>query len=601
MDGRARAASVTVEDGHLLAGDQAEGPEVDAHGALLGEVSVLAGLPDELRDRLAAEAEVVRVPAGGWLFRKGDVAQSLYVVQSGRLEVVDDGPPERVIRILRRGEVLGELALLKGGTRSASIRAQRDSELLQVGSAEFEALVHEAPSYALGLLRTVVAQLAVTRTPRFAAALPRTVAVVGLDPAAPVPELVDLLATGLGRHGSVARLSAEPRFADADMASVLDRAERDHDRVLLKAEAPDPADRWTAFCLREADLVIAVSSGTPAPAWLDDPAPLLGCELVIAGAQVAASLVSMLAPREVQVLPGAAQRRLAMETTARRLAGRAIGVVLSGGGARAFAHIGVLEELRAAGLTIDRIGAVSLGAIVGAATALGFDREAVHDAFRRNFVDTNPTNDYALPAYSLIRGRKTRRLLDEAFGEARIEELSTRFFCLSCDLIARTPFVHRTGPVSDAVYASLAIPGLFPPVATDDGRLLVDGGVLDNLPVATMASSGEGPIIAIDVTGRMDQARRRPRPRVERLGRSLRLTLTGREDVIPRLGETVLRTLTVGSIDTVAAARTHADLVISPEVDGIGLMDWRRLDATEELGRAAARGALAALPEVFRS
>src|SRR4051794_23844032 len=420
--------SVKVEDGRLLDEAQSAGGEAKARGVLLAEVSVLAGLPDELRERLAAEAKVVRLRAGAWLFRTGDVGHSLYVVRSGRLEVVKDGPPDTVIRILRRGEVLGELALLKGGTRSASIRAQRDSELLEVGSTEFEALVHEAPSYALGLLRTVVAQLAVSRTPRSAAALPRTIAVVGLDAAAPVPELVDLLAEALGRHGSVARLCANPRIADADMASVLDRAERDHDRVLLVGAEPHPADRWTGFCVREADLVIAVSAGPPTAAWLAHPAQLLGCELVITGAGVAAPLIGALAPREVQVLPGAPQRRRGMEITARRLMGRAVGVVLSGGGARAFAHLSVLEELRAAGVTIDRIGAVSLGALVGAATAADFEPEAVRAAFRRSFVDTNPTNDYTLPAYSLIRGRKTRRLLDEAFGDARIEALPARFF-----------------------------------------------------------------------------------------------------------------------------------------------------------------------------
>jgi predicted acylesterase/phospholipase RssA len=302
----------------------------------------------------------------------------------------------------------------------------------------------------------------------------------------------------------------------------------------------------------------------------------------------------MLAPREVQVLRGAVELSHAMEVTARRLAGRAVGVVLSGGGARAFAHIGVLEELRAAGVTIDRIGAVSLGAIVGAASAVGFDQEAIVDAFQRNFVETNPSNDYTLPAYSLIRGRKTRRLLDEAFGDARIEELPTRFFCLSCDLVSRQPFVHRTGALSAAVYASLAIPGLFPPVPTPDGRLLVDGGVLDNLPVATMSSSAEGPVIAVDVTGRMDRASTGSRPRLDRLSRTVRRALTGSEARIPRLGETFLRTLTVGSVDTVAAALTHADVVISPQVDGISLLGWRRLDAAREAGRVAARSALAA-------
>ncbi len=148
-----------------------------------------------------------------------------------------------------------------------------------------------------------------------------------------------------------------------------------------------------------------------------------------------------------------------------------------------------------------------------------------------------------------------------------------------------------------SVYASLAIPGVFPPVAAD-GRLLVDGGVLDNLPVATMARAGEGPVIAVDVTGRTGQFKRPQRRVVERLGRPVRRALTGSEAEIPRLGETILRTVTVGSIDTIAAARLHADLVVTPRVDGIALMDWKSLPRVVELGRRAARQALQTHPEL---
>ncbi len=241
---------------------------------------------------------------------------------------------------------------------------------------------------------------------------------------------------------------------------------------------------------------------------------------------------------------------------------------------------------------------MSLGSLVAAWTAMEVDPDAVYEIFERGFVATNPTSDYAVPAFSLIRGAKTRRLLHEAFGARRIEELPLRFFCLSCDLVAPEAVVHRTGPVVDAVYPSLAIPGVFPPVATSDGRLLVDGGVLDNLPVATMAGTGEGPVIAVDVTGRVGQFKRPPRPGVARLGRPVRRALTGSEAEIPRLGETMMRTIGVGSIDTVAAARLHADLVISPRVDGVGLMDWGAIAQVRELGRAAAREALAAHPDL---
>ena len=291
----------------------------------------------------------------------------------------------------------------------------------------------------------------------------------------------------------------------------------------------------------------------------------------------------------------------ALDSTARRLTGRAVGVVLSGGGARAFAHLGVLEELCAAGLVIDRVGGVSLGAAVAAGIATGADPEAVYRVFRESFANANPTGDYAVPAYALLRGGRVRRMLAESFEGLRIEELPVRFFCLSCDLVSREAVEHRTGPLHEAVYASLAIPALFPPMAGPDGGVLVDGGVLDNLPVAAMARSGEGPVIASDVTGRVGSFRRAGRPRLVRLAGRVRRTLTGTETELPRLGETIVRAVTVGSIDTVAAARLHADVVISPEVDGVGLMDWKRLDSVRELGRQAAQAALPDLDGLLRA
>jgi predicted acylesterase/phospholipase RssA len=260
--------------------------------------------------------------------------------------------------------------------------------------------------------------------------------------------------------------------------------------------------------------------------------------------------------------------------------------------------VGVLEELQSAGLRFDRFGGVSLGSLIAAMAAMDLDAEAIARTCEQGFVTARPTNDFTLPAYSLIRGATTRRLLHERFGELRIEQLPKRFFSLSCDLIAREPVVRRTGQVRDAVYSSLAIPGVFPPVTDGNGRLLVDGGVLDNLPVATMARRGEGPVVAVDVTGPTGQFKRGGRPTLARFGRPLRRMLTGSEDTIPRLGETIVRSITVGSTDTVAAARLHADLVITPAVAGIALLDWKALPRVRELGRAAARAAMAADPDL---
>jgi NTE family protein len=559
--------------------------------AFLRHVPVLAGLSDELLERLETQVAEVHVRAGEWIMREGEPADSMFIVRSGRLEVVDEGPPERLIRGLRRGDVLGELALLREGNRSASVRARRDADLLELGRGPFEALVQEAPSFALGLTRALGAQLAASRTPVVAATAPRTIAVVGLDRAAPVAEVADGLAAALATHGSVARLTEGGLTA-------IDQAERDAERVVLRCGST-PEDDWTGLCLRECDLVIAVSvTGSLDAPWHTHARALSGCELIVLGAQAPPALLERLEPREVQVVSAAPARSAALAMTARRLAGRSPGVVLSGGGARALAHLGVVQELRAAGLQFDRIAGVSLGALVAASLAADFTSEGIYETFENGFVATNPTNDFALPAYSLIRGAKTRGLLRAAFGERRIEELPRRFFCLSCDLIGRESVIHRTGLVADAVYPSLSIPGVFPPSATPDGRLLVDGGVLDNLPVSTMARTGEGPVVAVDVTGRMAPAGSSSRPGLARVGRGVRRALTGSDAAIPRLGDTIVRTLTVGSVDTLAAARLHADLVITPAVDGIGLMDWKALPRVVELGRQAARAALDAHPSL---
>jgi NTE family protein len=129
----------------------------------------------------------------------------------------------------------------------------------------------------------------------------------------------------------------------------------------------------------------------------------------------------------------------------------------------------------------------------------------------------------------------------------------------------------------------MSLPILAPPHVR--GReLLVDGSLLDNLPVGTLADLGEGPIIAVDVRASLERSGR-PGARAERL---------------PSLGETLMRVLTLGSADPTAAARRHADLVITPRPEGVGLLEFHQLDAAREAGRAAARTALGDAPgELF--
>ena len=215
-------------------------------------------------------------------------------------------------------------------------------------------------------------------------------------------------------------------------------------------------------------------------------------------------------------------------------------------------------------------------------------------------MERNPIGDYTLPLAALVRGRRAQSMLQRLFGDRRIEELPLEFFCVSSDLVSSELVVHRRGLLGEAVGASICLPGIAPPRSLQN-RLLVDGGVLNNLPVETMAGRGEGPVVAVDVSARYQPPARRAggvrRPRLERLTSWARRAVIGWDAALPTFTETLMRSVVLGSIDTAEAAQRHADLVIAPSVQGIGLTEWARLDELRAQGAAAAREVLGSARE----
>ncbi len=562
----------------------ASGPEVD----FLRGVPILAGLPDDLIEQLVARSTTMHVDAGTWLFREGEPGDAAYVVQSGRLEVVSEGSGE-VIRILTRADVAGELALLTGSERSASVRARRDSELLVLSRTAFVDLL-QAPEFALGLTRVLGSQLQASRgVAPTSSPVPATVALVELERGANRPGLVSALQRELERHSLVTRLDPPADGAPPDSyGPMLDGAERASEQVVLVAERAGGNDAWTDFCLRQADRVVGLSRGGRVPSGVEN---LHGCDLLLT--RPVADLTEWLDALDPRAVYHVHDDRGA-GAAARRLAGRSIGVVLSGGGARGLAHIGVMEGLLDAGVTIDRIGSCSMGALVGSQVAMGRDADEVAARLVAELVEANPMNDYTLPLYSLVHGRKAERMVRHLFGETMIESLPRDFFAVSADLVSGKLTVHRRGPLYVAVGASFCLPGIGAPVATE-GRLLVDGGVLNNLPVDVMAATGEGPTIAVDVTARFRPPPPRARfgrPLADRIAAEARKLVVRGDDPVPRLQETLVRTLVLGSIDTADAAQRYADVVIEPEVEGFGLLAFDRIDEIRAAGREAAHRAL---------
>ena len=263
---------------------------------------------------------------------------------------------------------------------------------------------------------------------------------------------------------------------------------------------------------------------------------------------------------------------------ARCLTGRGLGIVLSGGGARGFAHIGVIKALRQARIPIDLIGGTSMGAIVAAGVALEWDDKEMYERMHDGFVRSNPVNDYAVPVVALIKGRKVERRLRRHFARTRVEDMWRPYFAVASNLSNGDVAVMRRGPLWRALRASIAIPGLLPPVI-ESGDVLTDGGVMNNLPCDIMDGIRRGPVIGVDVTRyrTLDTSKVRARSWVHRL--FVRSDYHG-----PGIVSLLMRAATVGGTIQTRSSRDHADLVLDPPLENIEIRDWRSFDAAIERG-----------------
>jgi NTE family protein len=545
---------------------------------MLAKSTLLGSLSPKLVEELLTIAESVRVHAQDWLFVQGDHADRLYLVLSGRLRVVVEGEDgeegARVLRVLGPGAAIGELAVLTGQRRSASVQAVRDSELLEVDAGRFHELLERNAELGLGLATALAHQLQDSGGLREVDAAPSVIAVtaVGGVGADRIWHQLDAAFRYLGSTIAVEEAWPGPeRSPREDWGSRLAELERDHDHVLLRAGS---GSAWRDFCLRQADRVVVVAGDT-APERGDVPA---GSDVVFLGVPTPALVASWrahAAPRVHHVLAAGDDVGDAARRIARRLTGRSLALVLSGGGARAFAHIGVLEVLAEERLPIDRVGGTSMGALLGALVALGWEPERMRETCEREISRRAPFSDYTVPRHALIRARRAESLLRRRFGDSCLEQLSVPLFTVSADLVSARMVVHKTGPLWQAVGSSMAIPGLAPPISQDE-QLLIDGGVLNNLPIDVMAVEEAGPILAVDVMRRLTAD-------------DLRVpTRAG----LPTILETLSRATVLGSVERAEANRRLATLVISPDVQDVSLRDFRHLDRAVQAGRRAAEVAL---------
>lgn len=576
----------------------------------LQEIALFRNLPEENRAQLAARLRFQHAPRGTVVFRQGTPSDAMYIVVSGQVKVVTDDVPPRTLATLGPGAVFGEMALLTGAPRSATVVVSIDADLWVLAQADFERALDTYPAIAVNLSRSLAARAqaaaqqqvtgvtrefkrligvvgtvdeAVALARRVPAWAPRRLLVLKvvdtgdenstLDPADPFADVVP------GADG-VDRLAVPVELSSGDFGEVVSHLLREYDHLLVGL--PD-------------------SGGRPLAEALDL------CEAVILFGQAGAQWAARQALPPGKCWPigragdpdhdagrfGRDQDRLA-----RRIAGRTVGLALGSGGAHGLAHLGVLQVLEQAGIPIDFLAGTSMGSVIASAYAAGHRGRALYnvgnEAGRMLNAGTGwRTWDFTLPRSGLVRGNITRRLIARWTQGKRFEDCEIPVFIVAAALISGRAVVFNRGSLAGAVRASVSITGFFEPVPYGDD-FLVDGAAVDPVPCRPLAAAGADIIIACSVIPPLAERRYRS------LGRGDAKGAPGR-GAAPNILEVFLteRDITAAQI---AELQMHPyDVLIAPKVGVYTATDAARIDEFVRIGEAAAQEALPQMHALLRA
>jgi NTE family protein len=549
----------------------------------LTSLSLFEQLSECELDALAGELEWLCIPGGWELFHEGDPGDSLFVVVAGRMGVVtaDADGRQSVINQIGAGETVGEMALVSGDARSATIVALRDTELLRLERSAFERLTEQHTGVMRFIMRLLVRRVYETSHRIVAQPGSLTIAVLPLERGSVVHDFTRGLAKALEAPGRRV-LIADSRNADQS-TEWFNAIEAEHDFVIYEADYE--LSEWTRRCVRQADRLVLLATAVA-------PADSAARALEVMPAAVRGEQIEIVflhpanASRELMARYGGEFHYHVREDNAadlarmaRLLSGHAVGVVFSGGGARGFAHLGVMKAFRRSGIELDMFGGTSMGSMMAAAAALEWGEAEALEHFKQSFVQTNPLNDYTLPLLALVRGRKVSRLLREHFGDTLIEECFRPFFCTSSNLTLGQTKLHRTGPIWRALRASVAIPGVLPPVVMNN-EILIDGGVMNNLPVDIMSAMRRGRVVGIDVardhvlSAEIADFDERP---------LWQLALAQRSGA-PTIISLLMSAGTINGEAQFKMRRQHVDLLIELNLGQMGMLEWKSWESAVEGG-----------------
>lgn len=589
-------------------------------GPGLSDVAIFGDLLPSERAALESELETVALERGRALVRQGEVADALFIVVSGRFAVTVAGR-ESPIAEIGPGSPVGEIAFLAGGVRTATVTAARDSLVLKLGREQFDRLCARTPAIwrtlTVALAQRLADQTAGRAVP--ADAIPRTITIIPAGPR-PVPSrFVSGLEAVLRQFGSVAlvrsdnlrrMLGGHTDLNSGAAMQALNALESAHQFVLYVAD-PELTP-WSEKAIRQADQVLRVGTAgrettadVPQNRLEEFAAGLLQPKaqrlvLLHESRGPVTGTAHWLGTRNVGMHHHVAMTdRSDIDRLGRFITGNALGFVACGGGAFCAAHVGLYKAFLECGLKFDIMGGTSGGSAMTGAFAMGLPPDDVDRATHDIFVTRKALRRYTWPRYSLLDHTHFDSALAEHYVDVTIEDLWIPYFAISTNLSSHGLHRHTRGDLWAAIRASGSIPALLPPYYTADGQMLVDGCLLDNVPIRSMHELKGGPNIVVSFEV----------PQLERFSVDYQ-TLPSRQDLVrralvpfrrvplpdaPGLGSVLMRSLMVNRQDFERHLTPRDLLMVPPLPRDMGILQWNR---HSELMESAYRWAMGEIPRL---
>ncbi|KAH8419963.1 hypothetical protein KR009_004462 [Drosophila setifemur] len=508
--------------------------------------------------------------SGRAVYRQDESSDSTYIVLSGRMRsvITHPGGKKEIVGEYGKGDLVGIVEMITETSRTTTVMAVRDSELAKLPEGLFNAIKLRYPIVVTKLISFLSHRFLGSMQTRSGSGAPgapveanpvthkySTVALVPITDEVPLTPFTYELYHSLCAIGPVLRLTSDtvrkqlgPNIFEAANEYRLTSwlAQQEDRNIITLYQCDSSLSAWTQRCMRQADVILIVGLGDRSfvvgkfEREIDRLAMRTQKELVLlypetSNARPANTLswlnsrpwvtkhhhvlcVKRIFTRKSQyrindlysrVLLSEPNMHSDFSRLARWLTGNSIGLVLGGGGARGAAHIGMLKAILEAGIPIDMVGGVSIGALMGALWCSERNiTTVIHKARTWSKKMTKwflQLLDLTYPITSMFSGREFNKTIHDTFGDVSIEDLWIPYFTLTTDITASCHRIHTNGHLWRYCRASMSIAGVFPPFCDyRDGHLLLDGCYTNNVPADVMHNLGAAHIIAIDVGSQDD-------------------------------------------------------------------------------------------------